>query len=155
MGQWLDWLDAVLFADNHDKALGIINWGANDLQIQHGNAWLNGVPGVPLRKSVCDELTRDSSTWLILSCNASFARDRPVNHWVPCVFEEAVSGDVYTDLVNRTIGKFKVKIAELESEREETFLGETPEEDESNQAIRESIEEEIDLWLVMLRVLIL
>ena len=141
---WLDWLDAVLFAENHEKALGIINYHRKDgLKIEHANQWLNAIPGVPERE--CSDVMVMANTWILCSCNAAFDIFKPCNHWIPCVHRESVSDQIYADLVHRSIAKYKILITELESSVLDLEIEEG--DDEANQAMKVQLQMQIESQL--------
>lgn len=130
-GEWLDWLDAVLFAVNMDKHLGFINYNVARpsgvaLEIEDANASLKEIPGSDLL-NVSHTFQRTEDAWCLLACNASFDKRARANHWVPCVCKENVPESTYNELVAQQIASLKVSIAELQSQLLDMELEDDPE----------------------------
>lgn len=147
-GEWLDWVDAALFAENMEKNLGFINFAARvpgkALEIESATASLKRIPG--LQCSAEDRaFERSEQSWCLVSCNASF-EPGSANHWVPCCFKECVSESTYDGLVNQQIAALKVRIAELQSLLLDTEL---EEDEESRAQLVFSINDEIASWLAI------
>lgn len=118
-GEWLDWVDGVLFAENMHKQLGFINYnarrpGSAPLQIEHANASLQEIPG--LESGVREAFQRTEDSWCLLACNASCDKQGNANHWLPCVCKENVSESTYAELVFQQIAHLKVTIAQRQSD---------------------------------------
>ena len=114
---WLDWLDGVLFAENNEKTLGFINYtNGVPLTIEHANDSLKRIPGCEDAKEEVHAVPRNGDSWLVLSCNVQYDPHGPTNHWLPCVFKEAVAASTYAELTGQQIDSLKVQIASLESE---------------------------------------
>eukprot|EP00435_Cladocopium_sp_Y103_P017262 s835_g4.t1 len=145
-GFWLDWLDAVLFAENNDKKLGMISYSRDPgtkLQIIAASDQLKEVPGFS-DVQANHSIDRSEDTWVILSCNAGFDQAASANHWIPCVFKEHVPPSTYVELVDQQMANLKVKIAQLQSELLDVEL----EDDEGAQEqLKSSIHEEINAQL--------
>ena len=141
-GFWMDWLDAALFASNNEKTLAFVSHCRGKdvpLQFQHASDSLTEIPGVS-EDEADHTVHRDMDTWLLLSCNVSYDRNSPANHWIPCVFKELVADSVYSELVDQKIAELKVLIVSLQSELLDVEL----EEDEEVAAqLSASISEEI------------
>lgn len=139
---WLDWLDAALFASQSDQALGFINYNDKSpkLVIENSSTFLNQIPG-DHESFPTGELKKDGQTWLLLSCNSSYDREGPVNHWLPCVYREQVSESVWLELVNQAIAKAKVAIVALEAEMGDLEL---EEDGETQEALAASLLSQID-----------
>ena len=145
---WMDWVDAVLFAENMEKTLGFVNYNVarpkgQPLEIQHANFSLQQIPGLEADGPAVVE--RTPTSWCLLSCNASFDPRGQANHWMPCVFKECVPEKLYAELVKQQVAKLKVTIAELQSQLMDQEL-----DDDINMAetICASLNEEISSYLV-------
>lgn len=144
---WLDWLDAALVASNNKKALGIIQYTTAEakLSIDHVSRFLQEIPGGSPENRIGDfTLNKDKSSWLLLSCSASYQPSAVANHWVPCVFQEQVDPGVYAWLVDQQIAANKVAIVELECDLADLDLDP---ENEENCLMRDSIFQEMDRYL--------
>eukprot|EP00435_Cladocopium_sp_Y103_P072988 s131_g42.t1 len=118
-GYWLDWLDAVLFAQNNGKTLAFINFNVatrdGSLTIDHASGYLKEVPGLD-DVEAGQVVSRTPDTWLLVSCNSEWDRTQPANHWIPAVFKEVVADSTYRELVAQQIARLKVLIVSLQSD---------------------------------------
>lgn len=146
---WLDWLDALLFAHENGCPLGFItHCRAPDvpLSIEPGLESLLQIPGLEDWAEEVEPLERSSRSWLVLSCSTTFDPNAQANHWVPCVFKEAVPESTYAELVYQKIASLKVIVCSLQSDLLDVKL---EEDAEVACTMSETLHEQINMHLAV------
>eukprot|EP00435_Cladocopium_sp_Y103_P058102 s1370_g20.t1 len=153
-GTYLEVIDAELFSQQSGKMLVVgVDEHNSPIEVKRSSAfWYTLVAGQEDGMSFPDVDRSDPNTWCIISCNARYDSSAPQrNHWIPAVFREQVTPEVYDSLTRAKCKAFNEKLSDIKKminglteQKDELMKLEPAPGPEDEQVLQ--VESEIHFW---------